>query len=585
MLELDLTSLTPELVFKASGHVQRFADWMVKDEKTGVCYRADKLLCEFIEAELQKSNLPKEREELLKKTLYEVDGYDGDKLGAKFKELNVVSEAGNPLSAPYPFNLMFSTMIGPTGKLTGYLRPETAQGIFVNFKRLLDFNGGQVPFACATIGQAFRNEIAPRSGLLRVREFTLAEIEHFMNPNAAKEEHPKLKNVIELSLPLLSRELQGAGLPAAQVTIGEALAKGTIINKTLAYYIGRTFLFMRALGLLPDGIRFRQHMHNEMAHYAADCWDCELLTSYGWVECVGLADRSCYDLNAHSKESGVQLEAFETFKEPIVQEVTEFQVVNKDKFKKLLKQHIEPVTQKLSSLPEADMKAFQQELDKAGQISVTLDANNTFVLTKEMIQFKLVQKKISGRHFTPAVIEPSFGIGRIIYCMLEHAFWVRKEEEEEQQEEQDKKAKAAKQKDEKLARIVFSFPPTVAPYKTTVFPLQQNDKFDPFVEKLSERLTLASISHKVDVTGQSIGRRYARTDDIGVPFAITVDFESLENNTVTLRERDSCRQIRANVDEVVTIIAHLVEGRTTWEHVLQSHPEQKQTASEKVGKK
>ena len=113
-----------------------------------------------------------------------------EQLEAAFSSLSIVSPSSKqPLSAPYPFNLMFETQIGPSGKLVGYLRPETAQGIFVNFRRLLESNNDRMPFACAQIGLAFRNEIAPRQGLLRVREFTMAEIEHFVHPD--KKQHAK----------------------------------------------------------------------------------------------------------------------------------------------------------------------------------------------------------------------------------------------------------------------------------------------------------------------------------------------------------------------------------------------------------
>jgi glycyl-tRNA synthetase len=570
MLELDLTCLTPEPVFKASGHVQRFADWMVKDEKTNTCYRADKLLAEVIENELDQPNITPKRQEELRAVLKAIDGYSGAELGAKIKELGIVApETKNPLSDPYPFNLMFSTQIGPTGKQLGYLRPETAQGIFVNFRRLLDFNGGQLPFAGATIGQAFRNEIAPRSGLLRVREFTLAEIEHFMNPATAKDPHPKLHKVKDVSVPFFSRERQSAGLNADFMTIGEALEKGILQNSTLAYFIGRTYLFMRAVGILKSGIRFRQHMGNEMAHYASDCWDCELLTSYGWIECVGLADRSCYDLQAHSADSKVDLVAYEAFKTPQTQEVWEFQIADKAKYKKFLQKYVDPVTKHLTDLKDEQKQSLQKELEEKGKITLPFE-DKTFELSKEMIQFKLTTKKITGRHFTPAVIEPSFGIGRIIYCLLEHAYWVRPQQ--------------AGDEDDKIARVVLSFPPAIAPYKTAILPLQQNDQFDPFISQLSDMLTNAGISHKVDTTTASVGKRYARIDDIGVPFAITIDFTSLKDNTVTLRERDSCTQIRAPVEEVVKLINQLIESKITWEAVRALYPEQKQTASAKVGK-
>lgn len=133
------------------------------------------------------------------------------------------SPKGNNLIGPLPFNLMFSTQIGPTGKLTGYLRPETAQGLFVNFRRLLDYNGGQMPFAGATIGQAFRNEIAPRSGLLRVREFALAEIEHFCHPK--NKDHPKYDSVKDIKLVLFPQAEQLADKGTVTMTIDEAVKK------------------------------------------------------------------------------------------------------------------------------------------------------------------------------------------------------------------------------------------------------------------------------------------------------------------------------------------------------------------------
>jgi glycyl-tRNA synthetase len=165
------------------------------------------------------------------------------------------------------------------------LRPETAQGIFVNFKRLLDYNGGRLPFAAAQIGNAYRNEIAPRSGLLRVREFTMAEIEHFAKPH--DKSHPKFKNIANLKVHLLSAASQLVGGDTVTTTFGEAVANHLIANETLAFYLGRSLQFMHLAGVKPDKLRFRQHQSNEMAHYANDCWDAEILTSYGWVECAG----------------------------------------------------------------------------------------------------------------------------------------------------------------------------------------------------------------------------------------------------------------------------------------------------------
>ncbi len=158
------------------------------------------------------------------------------------------------------------------------MRPETAQGMFVNFSRLLEFNGGKLPFAASQIGQAFRNEIAPRSGLLRVREFTLAEIEHFVNP--ADKRHPKFPSVANLVLTLYPRENQTGTKQMVQMTIGQAVSSGTVANETLGYFIARTYLFLLAAGIKQERLRFRQHLRDEMAHYATDCWDAEINNSY-----------------------------------------------------------------------------------------------------------------------------------------------------------------------------------------------------------------------------------------------------------------------------------------------------------------
>lgn len=249
------------------------------------------------------------------------------------------------MTEPQQFNLMFTSSIGPTGQHPGwvtstrcreltslilryflrYLRPETAQGHFLNFSRLLEFNNGRVPFASAQIGRSFRNEISPRAGLLRVREFTMAEIEHYVDPEDKK--HSKFGDVRNVVASLLDRHVQEAGsTTSVKITIGEAVDRGIIANETLGYFVARIYQFLVKIGINPDRLRFRQHMGNEMAHYATDCWDAEIHNSYGWVECVGCADRAAYDLSVHSAKTGHPLVVRQALKEPIVTEklVAEF---------------------------------------------------------------------------------------------------------------------------------------------------------------------------------------------------------------------------------------------------------------------
>nr|GMD10618.1 glycine--tRNA ligase, mitochondrial 1-like [Ipomoea batatas] len=165
-------------------------------------------------------------------------------------------------------------------------------------------------------------QISPRQGLLRVREFTLAEIEHFVDPE--DKSHPKFSDVSKLEFLMFPREDQVSGRSARRIPLGEAVAQGIVNNETLGYFIGRVYLFLTHLGIDRDRLRFRQHLQNEMAHYAADCWDAEIECSYGWIECVGIADRSAYDLRAHTDKSGVSLIAHEKLPEPREVEVYPF---------------------------------------------------------------------------------------------------------------------------------------------------------------------------------------------------------------------------------------------------------------------
>ncbi|CAI0447952.1 unnamed protein product [Linum tenue] len=550
MLEVDCPCVTPEEVLKASGHVDKFTDLMVKDEKTGDCHRADHLLKDFCNEKLQKDlTITAEKSQELKHVLAMLDDFSSEELGAKIKEYGITApDTKNPLSDPYPFNLMFQTSIGPSGLIPGYMRPETAQGIFVNFKDLYYYNGNKLPFAAAQIGQAFRNEISPRQGLLRVREFTLAEIEHFVDPE--DKSHPKYLEVENLEFLMFPREEQMSGQSAKTIRLGDAVSKGIVNNETLGYFIGRVYLFLTRLGIDKERLRFRQHLANEMAHYAADCWDAEIECSYGWIECVGIADRSAYDLRAHTEKSKVALVASEKFAEPKEVEKLVITPVKKElglAFKKRQKNIVEA----LEAMNEKEAMEMKSSLESKGEVEFfvcTLDKYET--IKKNMVSISKEKRKEHQRVFTPSVIEPSFGIGRIIYCLFEHCFYTR----------------PSKAGDEQLN--VFRFPPLVAPIKCTVFPLVQNQKYEVVATAISRSLTAAGISHKIDVTGTSIGKRYARTDELGVPFAITVD----STTSVTVRERDSKDQIRVNVEELAAVMRSVTEGQTTWTDVWSRFP-------------
>jgi glycyl-tRNA synthetase len=575
MLEVDCTVLTPHEVLKTSGHVDKFADWMCKDPKNGEILRADHFVEAVLEARLkgdkeargqkveEKEDDPKKKKKKAKseavkledavvqeyeEVLARIDNYDGPELGQLIKKYDLKNpETGVLPSDPVAFNLMFQTSIGPSSNLPGYLRPETAQGQFLNFAKLLEFNQSNMPFASASIGKSYRNEISPRAGLLRVREFLMAEIEHFVDPQGGKK-HPRFSEVEDVELVLLDRDTQLSGKTKTQtVKIGDAVKSGLVDNETLGYFLARINLFMVKIGIDTSKMRFRQHMANEMAHYACDCWDCELLTSAGWIECVGCADRSAYDLNVHAKKTGAPLIVRQQLNEPLV--IEEWQVdIEKKKFGPLFKKDAKTVEAALEATTQEQREKLAKELSENGKIVLDVAGvgNGKVELPNGPIKIEFRKRVENTREFTPNVIEPSFGIGRTLYALIEHSYWSR----------------ASDGGDE--ARGVLSFPPTVAPTKVLIVPLSSNAQFKPHLKKLSQRLRSVGISSRVDDSSASIGKRYSRNDELGTPLGITIDFQTLQDNTLTLRDRDSTNQVRADEDKIVEAVKAIVEGTKSW---------------------
>ncbi|XP_066260516.1 glycine--tRNA ligase [Euwallacea similis] len=549
MLEVDCSILTPESVLKASGHVDRFADLMVKDAKTGECFRLDHLIKAHLEKIASDKKTSVETKEECQDIVVKLDGMNKEEMAAVMKKFNMKSPlTGNELTEPIEFNLMFGTQIGPSGLIKGFLRPETAQGIFVNFKRLLEFNQEKLPFAAAQIGNSFRNEISPRSGLIRVREFTMAEIEHFCDPN--DKSHPKFETIKDVTLLLYSACNQMDGKAAEKKTIEEAVATGLVANETLGYFMGRIQKFMEKCGVDPARLRFRQHMANEMAHYACDCWDAECLTSYGWIECVGCADRSAYDLTQHTRATGVRLAAEKKLDQPKIIDVVEA-APNKGMLGKTFKKDAKTITEALAALSLSDIEDLEKSLESTGNYQLSV-IDQEFALTKDHVAVKRYQQTVHVEEIIPSVIEPSFGIGRVMYTIFEHNFKQRESDEQ---------------------RTYLSLPAVVAPLKCSVLPLSGNPEFVPFIKQLSTDLTKMDVSHKVDDSSGSIGRRYARTDEIAIPYGITIDFDTLkEPNSVTLRERDSMTQVRIPLKEIATVVHNLSYSKETWTDVENKYP-------------
>ena len=225
-----------------------------------------------------------------------------------------------------------------------------------------------MPFASAQIGRSFRNEISPRAGLLRVREFTMAEIEHFVDPDDKR--HERFVDVRDVELSLLDRHTQSAGSTIPRrMTVGAAVDAGVIANETLGYFVARIYQFLIKVGINPSRLRFRQHMANEMAHYATDCWDAEIENSTGWTECVGCADRAAYDLSVHSKRTGVPLVVREALKEPIVteKEVAEF---NKKVLGKTFGRDAGVIQEIVNNMPEEQLIKLKGELAQGSVLSL-----------------------------------------------------------------------------------------------------------------------------------------------------------------------------------------------------------------------
>jgi glycyl-tRNA synthetase len=484
------------------------------------------------------------------------DGYSKEELMEVFERYNVrVPENGNELTEPEPFNLMFPTPIGPEGLVQGYLRPETAQGIFLNYKFCLEQNANRLPFGVAQVGKVYRNEIAPRQGLCRQREFSQMEIEWFVNPTA--KQSTKFQAVKNLKLQLFPAKEQLAGLPHITKGIGEAVAEKMVDNETLGYFIARTHLFLLSIGIKADHLRFRQHLPTEMAHYASDCWDAEIETSLGWLECVGIADRACFDLNAHATATKVDLMYRETLDTPIVEEVTKLTKAAGIATMKAFGKTGKATKEYLETLPMDDLKSLVAEVTSKGEATRKVgDSEATFKPEHVVVEVK--QEKKTTNCFMPGVVEPSFGIDRIFFSCLEHAYYSRPKEE-------------GTEDDKKQTRGVLSFPAAIAPYKMTILPVDQrvtrDEKYVELNKAIRERVAALGHSCTVDDSNATIGKRYSRNDELGIPFACTVDFDSLKDNTVTLRERDSMKQVRLPADKLPMVIHEICWGRKVWADV------------------
>lgn len=273
------------------------------------------------------------------------------------------------------------------------------------------------------------------------------------------------------------------------------------------------------------------------------------LSLQGWIECVGCADRSAYDLTVHAKRTKEKLVVREQLDEPKVIDKLQLEV-NKKVFGPKFKKNAKVVEEALLALSEESLQKLKDELDATEKTTIQVEGQD-YELTKTEITIERVTVTEHIREYTPNVIEPSFGLGRILYSLLEHVWWKRDNDED---------------------RNVLSFPPVVAPYKCCLLPLSGNSVFVPVARNLSQQLRSKNISTRTDDSKASIGRRYARNDELGIPFSITIDFQTVEDGTVTLRERDSTKQIREKTEVILQVLKDLSEEATTWEKVVATYP-------------
>jgi len=424
-------------VWQASGHVSHFTDLLLSCPKCKNRFRADHFI-EDVTEQLPESLTPESINHIVKTH------------NLKCPNCKV------PFEDVQAFNLMFKTYVGPVENdaSLAYLRPETAQMIFTNFKLVQEHARLRLPFGIAQMGRAFRNEISPRDFLFRCREFEQMEMEYFIDPEKTND-CKYIEEFMDYEVNVFSDEMEAEKKPMKKMSIKEALDKKIMRSRWHAYWLAFEHNWFASLGVNPDHLRLRQHMPDEKSHYAIDTWDLEFEFPFGWKELEGIANRGDFDLKQHIETSG------------------------------------------------KDLTYFDEEKKK---------------------------------RFIPHVVaEPSLGVERTFLVFMFDAY----------------------HDDKNRGNVVLKLHPKLAPYKAAIFPLLSNK--EELTNKARDIYNLLKKSFNVfyDQSG-SIGRRYARQDETGTPYCITVDFESLNNDDVTIRDRDTTNQIRVKIDNLQNILSKLI---------------------------
>ncbi len=497
LYEIETSVITPAKVFEASGHVEAFKEPMVECLRCKRRFRADHLLQEFAglsEAEAGRLSLEELRREI------EAHGVR-------------CPECDGSLGEHKLFTTMFTTTIGPYADAIGYGRPEAAQGIFTEFKRLYELARERLPFGVVQIGHALRNEISPRQGPIRLREFTIIDLEFFFDP---EEDRPPLEDVRGEVLRLIPAEvrLKGSDEPL-EVEVCEALKRGYIKVGWLAYFMALAKRFLVELGVPPERQRFIEKLEWERAHYSKQGFDQEIyLERWGWIEVSGHNYRTDYDLGQHMKYSNIDMRVFKEYEgRTFVEERTIIKPVL-SKIRQDFKEEAQNVVKLLSGIDPNELEA---SLKRRGFYPL-----GPYGILPEHVEVARRKVEERGRRFIPHVVEPSFGSDRLTYVTLEYAYGT------------------------KGGRALLDLPRDVAPIQIGVYPLVSKNGLPEKAKEVHRMLLNEGLTVDYDESG-SIGRRYARADEIGVPLGVTIDYRTLEDDTVTIRDRNTWRQVRSEI--------------------------------------
>ncbi len=498
VVEIETPIIGPSKVYEASGHVASFTDPIVTCTKCGRKFRADHLIEDKLDID--------------------AEGLSPEEMTKLIKEHDIrCPVCGGVLGEVKLFNLLFPTQIGPYEGNKGYLRPELAQGMFVAFKRVLEVMRGKLPLGIAQIGRVGRNEISPRQAMMRLREFTIMEMEYFIDPEDPDGSCPFYNKVEDEVLRIRTYEMKVRDEPPKEFTVKEAVESGVIIHKCLAYWMVVAKKFLNSLGVPDENMFFDEKGPHERAHYSSQTFDQMVKVSrWGWIEVAGHSYRGDYDLSRHMEYSGVDLTVFKPYEKPIKVKVKKA-FIDKAYVGRRFKSEAKKILMEAAKLPE---EKLIEAAEKGTGITIA-----GYEIPAESIKVVEREEKVTGRKFIPHVVEPSFGTDRIVYVAFEYSYR------------------------EKAGRTILSLPRDIAPVQAGVVPLVEKE--EALREKAIElyNLLVDNGFYVIYDDAGSIGRRYARMDEIGVPAVFTIDYQTLEDGTVTMRDRDTWKQVRLPFNE------------------------------------